>query len=682
MSSTVATLFAELGFKIDNQGIDTFRTTIKEIQKELGDVMRTSANTGKSVSALIKKINGVNSAFDPSKMQAWRKQLNTGIKSYIEMVGANEQALQALSTKSVDASRRMKLLTGRVDQGTDALGRYLLRLEMVIQALARLRAAGVNLPRVGGGLQGGGNGSRGGGGHPPTGSGGSGLGTLLAGAGLGSFLKPMLPMGMGVGGLLGSGYAVKELVMSGREMMAMELKMKSVSGESADFARNMEYIDKLSYQLGLNLVDAGNAFANIVVTAKDKMSPREMQRMFTGFNKYYAAVHMTTADQKLANLAIQQMFGKDKIQAQEARLQMGQRVTPFIKLLTEAAKEQLGDKFTSFDDVMKRGLLDPSKLLPSVADKLAKIAESGGALEEALHNSQVAQERFNNSLREFSYALMKSGLDEFLAGMFNLGNKVIPPLLTGFKWLFKAVKSFYSIIRALGEWVIDHPFLAMLSTSLVLLLLNIKVGIPLITAMQIAFYNAGGAAMFLWGAIRKLMFASGIGALIYLLSDFQNYFVLGNKDGILGAWEDFFTEWWSVLDKRFSITLLKFAMFREKMNPFGANLDFLEGVDESRGLLEAIDDYNPVTKFWEWGKGFKKYARDPLAFYVPPQQKQKSDAIQKDMNGDGVRKIDMTINFNNLPQSVQNNATSGDLFNFGRGVGQSINVGGLGQNNH
>ena len=682
MSSTVATLFAELGFKIDNQGIDTFRTTIKEIQKELGDVMRTSANTGKSVSALIKKINGVNSAFDPSKMQAWRKQLNTGIKSYIEMVGANEQALQALSTKSVDASRRMKLLTGRVDQGTDALGRYLLRLEMVIQALARLRAAGVNLPRVGGGLQGGGNGSRGGGGHPPTGSGGSGLGTLLAGAGLGSFLKPMLPMGMGVGGLLGSGYAVKELVMSGREMMAMELKMKSVSGESADFARNMEYIDKLSYQLGLNLVDAGNAFANIVVTAKDKMSPREMQRMFTGFNKYYAAVHMTTADQKLANLAIQQMFGKDKIQAQEARLQMGQRVTPFIKLLTEAAKEQLGDKFTSFDDVMKRGLLDPSKLLPSVADKLAKIAESGGALEEALHNSQVAQERFNNSLREFSYALMKSGLDEFLAGMFNLGNKVIPPLLTGFKWLFKAVKSFYSIIRALGEWVIDHPFLAMLSTSLVLLLLNIKVGIPLITAMQIAFYNAGGAAMFLWGAIRKLMFASGIGALIYLLSDFQNYFMLGNKDGILGAWEDFFTEWWSVLDKRFSITLLKFAMFREKMNPFGANLDFLEGVDESRGLLEAIDDYNPVTKFWEWGKGFKKYARDPLAFYVPPQQKQKSDAIQKDMNGDGVRKIDMTINFNNLPQSVQNNATSGDLFNFGRGVGQSINVGGLGQNNH
>lgn len=678
MSSTVATLFAELGFKIDNQGIDSFRTTIKEIQKELGDVMRTSANTGKSVSALIKKINGVNSAFDPSKMQAWRKQLNTGVKSYIDMIGANEQALNNLSTKSVDASRRMKLLTGRVDQGTDALGRYLLRLESVILALARLRAAGVNLPRVGGGLQGGGNGSRGSGsgGHPPVG-GGSGMGALLAGAGLGTFLKPMLPMGMGVGGLLGMGYTVKEVITTGREMMAMELKMKSVSGESADFARNMEYVRELSQYLGLSLTEAGNAFANIVVTAKDKMSPKEMQRMFTGFNKYYAAVHMTTADQKLANLSIQQMFGKDKIQAQEARLQMGQRVTPFIKLLTEAAKEQLGDKFTSFDDVMKRGLLDPSKLLPSVADKLAKIAENGGALEEALHNSQVAQERFNNSLREFSYALMKSGLDEFLAGMFNLGNEVIPFLLKAFKWLFKAIKSFYSIIRALGEWVFDHPFSTILA-SLILLLLNIKIGIPLITAMQIAFYNAGGAALFLLGAIRKLMFASGIAALIYLLSDFQNYFMLGNKDGILGAWEDFFTEWWSVLDKRFAITLLKFAMFKARMNPFGADLSFMDDIDQTRGLLDVIHDYHPVSIL----RRGKEVFGSQFDFPAQQQPKKKSDAIQKDMNGDGVRKIDMTINFNNLPQSVQNNATSGDLFNFGRGVGQSINVGGLGQNNH
>lgn len=682
MSSTVATLFAELGFKIDNQGIDTFRTTIKGIQKELGDVMRTSANTGKSVSALIKKINGVNSAFDPSKMQAWRKQLNTGIKSYIEMVGANEQALQALSTKSVDASRRMKLLTGRVDQGTDALGRYLLRLEMVIQALARLRAAGVNLPRVGGGLQGGGNGSRGGGGHPPAGGGGSGLGTLLAGAGLGSFLKPMLPMGMGVGGFLGAGYTVKEVIATGREMMAMELKMKSVSGESADFARNMEYIRDLSQALGLSLTEAGNAFANIVVTAKEKMSPSEMQRMFTGFNKYYAAVHMTVADQKLANLAIQQMFGKDKIQAQEARLQMGQRVTPFIKLLTEAAKEQLGDKFTSFDDVMKRGLLDPSKLLPSVADKLAKIAENGGALEEALHNSQVAQERFNNSLREFSYALMKSGLDEFLAGMFNLGNKVIPPLTKAFKWLFKAVKSFYSIIKALGDWVVEHPFLAVLATTMIAFLLSIAKGLPFITMLQAGLLSAGWAASFLLGMVRKLLLAGGLTTLIMLLADFQNYFVLGNTDGILGSWESFFTEWVSIIDKNIAYALLSWTMFKQQFKLDGTDLSFMGNEAPKPFSKVALIENIPLVRLLNLVKSIPEAVGSPLAFPAQQQPKQKSKVIE-DMNGAGVRNnVSVSVSFENLPQSVQNNATSGDFFNFGVGVGQSINVGGLGQNNH
>jgi len=280
---------------------------------------------------------------------------------------------------------------------------------------------------------------------------------------------------------------------------------------------------------------------------------------------------------------------------------------------------------------------------------------------------------------------MKSGLDEFLAGMFDLGNKVIPPLLTGFKWLFKAVKSFYSIIRALGEWVIDHPFLAMLSTSLVLLLLNIKAGIPLTTAMQIAFYNAGRAALFLWGAIRKLMFAGGIMALIYLLSDFQNYFMLGNKDGILGAWEDFFTEWWSALDKQFAITLLKFEMFKQGINPFGTDMSFMGDIEASSGevfnMKDAVRD-TPLGAIVGWVKDKVASAGDPLAFPTQQQTKKPSKVVE-DMNGAGVRNnIKVTVDFNNLPQSVQNNATSGDLFNFGVGVGRGINLGGLGQNNH
>jgi hypothetical protein len=279
-----------------------------------------------------------------------------------------------------------------------------------------------------------------------------------------AFLKPMLPMGMGLGGMLGGGYAFRELIGAGREMFGMELKMKAVSKDSEAFANNMAYVKKLSQELGIDIVAAGNAYAQIVVTAQDKMNPEKMQKMFTGFNKYYAAVHMTEDKQKLANLAITQMFGKDKIQAQEARLQMGQNVTPFIKLLTEAAKAQLGKAFTTFDDVMKKGLLDPSKLLPDVADKLAAIAENGGSLEEALKNSQVAQVRFNNSLKEFSYVVMKGGLDHALAVMFAYGSEAVPMAANAIKGLLHSVKNTFNFFYAA---VTDTNFqLAALASSL------------------------------------------------------------------------------------------------------------------------------------------------------------------------------------------------------------------------
>ena len=200
--------------------------------------------------------------------------------------------------------------------------------------------------------------------------------------------------------------------------------------------------------------------------------------------------------------------------------------------------------------------------------------------------------------------------------------------------------------------------------------------------MQIAFYNAGGAAMFLLGAIRKLMFASGIGALIYLLSDFQNYFMFGNKDGILGAWEDFFTEWLSIADKNIAIFMLKWEIMKQKMLPNGVDLSFMQGQQGTEFRQDGIVRDSAKMEVYKGILNFFSSIGNPFDSPVQPQPKKKSDAIQKDMNGDGVRKIDMTINFNDLPQDVKNSATNMDFLNFGVGFGKTFNVGGLGQNNH
>jgi len=449
--SAIASFYAQMSFNVDSTGLVKFREEMTLVKREMGGTLALVAATAKALKSMLDSFGKMQHSFDAKSMQSWRKSIAAAARAYVKVMEASNGVLHQVAQEASKSQIKLSNFEKRLNSNIVALNSYAQALMPVVLLLERLRgAAGSPLPRVGGGFRGGANGGSGAGGgapHPPSGAGAGGMGGMLAGAGLMSFLKPMLPMGMGIGGMLGGGYAFRELIAAGREVMAMELKMKAVSGSSQEFARNMKFVRDMSQEMGLDLITTGNAFANIVVTAKEKMSPEAMQEMFKGFNKYYTAVHMTTDDQRLANLAIQQMFGKDKIQAQEARLQMGQRVTPFIKLLTEVAKEQMGSKFTSFDDVMKRGLLDPSKMLPEVAKKLADIANTGGAYEEALKNSQVAQIRFNNSLKEFSVIVMKGGLDHLLAVMFSVGSEAVPIAAKAFKELVHVVKNLFTFLK-------------------------------------------------------------------------------------------------------------------------------------------------------------------------------------------------------------------------------------------
>jgi len=494
--SAIAEFYASMQFRVDSSGLTAFRLEMETVKKEMGQTLAILHATSKALKNTLKDFGTLQHKFDAKAMSSWRKSIAAAARAYVKVMEASNGVLHQVAQEASKSQIKLSNFEKRLNSNIVALNSYAQALMPVVLLLERLRgAAGSPLPRVGGGFRGGANGGSGAGGgapHPPSGAGAGGMGGMLAGAGLMSFLKPMLPMGMGIGGMLGGGYAFRELIAAGREVMAMELKMKAVSGSSQEFARNMKFVRDMSQEMGLDLITTGNAFANIVVTAKEKMSPEAMQEMFKGFNKYYTAVHMTTDDQRLANLAIQQMFGKDKIQAQEARLQMGQRVTPFIKLLTEVAKEQMGSKFTSFDDVMKRGLLDPSKMLPEVAKKLTEIANTGGAYEEALKNSQVAQIRFNNSLKEFSVIVMKGGLDHLLAVMFTIGSEAVPVAAKAIKGLMHSIKNVHEFVNFVFTDI--HTWLAVTLvaavTALGFIIQDLVFGTAVSVAVaQMAFYN-------------------------------------------------------------------------------------------------------------------------------------------------------------------------------------------------
>lgn len=316
----VASLFAELGFKIDRGRFDQFRLMIHDLRYELGQTMKDSAKVGSTIGGLVKQLNKISGQFDPKTLQNWRSQLNLAAKAYVNVVNQNSKQLDKLATSAVDSSRSMRLLNQRFVTGEVTLTNYLVRLQLITAELRQLAGQRINLPRPNGGF-GGGSGNRasptphGGSASPPRAS-----TSILEAMGLGAFLRPMLPTGMGIGGMLGGGYAFKELVQAGREMQAMENKLKAVSLGAKSFNDNLEFVKRTSEELAMDVNEFGSSYASIFQSAKTSQNQKTIQSMFTGFSKYFRALQLTPDQIKGSLRAISQMFAKEKIQAEEFNL--------------------------------------------------------------------------------------------------------------------------------------------------------------------------------------------------------------------------------------------------------------------------------------------------------------------------------------------------------------------------
>jgi len=662
--SAIASFYAQMSFNVDSTGLVKFREEMTLVKKEMALTLAIISKTATSLKTMLKSFENMQGKFDAKSMASWRKSIAAAARAYVKVMQSSNGVLQQVAGEAAKSQIKLSNLEKRFISGTTSLNNYNNSLRTTVALLQQLRAsAGSPLPRVGGGFRGGANGGSGAGGgapHPPSGAGAGGLGGMLAGAGIMSFLKPMLPMGMGIGGMLGGGYAFRELITAGREVMAMELKMKAVSGSSQEFARNMKFVRDMSQEMGLDLITTGNAFANIVVTAKEKMSPEAMQEMFKGFNKYYTAVHMTTDDQRLANLAIQQMFGKDKIQAQEARLQMGQRVTPFIKLLTEVAKEQMGSKFTSFDDVMKRGLLDPSKMLPEVAKKLTEIANTGGAYEEALKNSQVAQIRFNNSLKEFSVIVMKGGLDHLLAVMFTIGSEAVPMAAKAIKGLMHSIKNLYLFLT---EAVLT--FNTLFATTIAAAVIGMTF---LFTSTWVAFGNAALYAHAAWTRLSVLMLrvAAIIRPIALMLTALESVSILVDSlsgEDISNSWIISLIAW---VDLLFAKMENGIASINLQFAEWASKYDFLPSFQE-HGRYDENGDRTPANTATE----LRKLVPNPEALKDKFKSSVDNKASYLNYNKE-TPNIAVHITLPQLSPAEANMLGSGDVKGFSISLGNSV----------
>lgn len=250
-------------------------------------------------------------------------------------------------------------------------------------------------------------------------------------------------------------FAAGQAVMkTGQDFERMGVSMLAASDNADQAASNLRYVRKEANRLGLDLVSANRGFVQLAANINKDFGNKNLRELFSGVSELATTLQLPAEDVQGTFRAISQMFGKNKIMAEEARQQLGERLPKAMKLLAEAAHragETTTNQVSALEELMKRGKALPDKILPAFSKVAKEFARNNGALEKSLKTNRIALNRLTTSFKDLQNIFFKSGFGEGLTALFNnlaLSLQDLNPMARTFGKIFSgAIKAISFAIR-------------------------------------------------------------------------------------------------------------------------------------------------------------------------------------------------------------------------------------------
>ena len=154
---------------------------------------------------------------------------------------------------------------------------------------------------------------------------------------------------------------ISKLIETARATNRAVTALKNISPTLDDFAKNQRWLIDLSEKYGTDVNTLTGEFAKFTAAGNLMNMPLADQRkIFEAVDRACTGFSLTAEDTNSVFLALTQMMGKGKIQAQELRLQMGEKLPVAINAMAMAAGGSLGN----LDKLMKEGKLLSADVLP------------------------------------------------------------------------------------------------------------------------------------------------------------------------------------------------------------------------------------------------------------------------------------------------------------------------------
>ncbi|HEG1808409.1 TPA: tape measure protein, partial [Citrobacter freundii] len=229
--------------------------------------------------------------------------------------------------------------------------------------------------------------------------------------------------------VMGALNAYKSIMNAGLKRDSAQRAAKFVLGDKAPEAET--FIRGLADKTGLNISEGLSSYAKFAAGAQGSMSQDETQQLFGNATAMSRLMGLSNDELNGILKAFEQMASKGKIQAEELRGQLGDRMAGAFKLFAES----LGMTTDQLDKAMKDGKVLSADTLPKVAKQMGLMIDKAGGWAEVAKSTQTAlgklannwddtlvkvfsgsQEELNGFLSSLSSLLNEMGMSSSIAG--------------------------------------------------------------------------------------------------------------------------------------------------------------------------------------------------------------------------------------------------------------------------
>lgn len=180
-----------------------------------------------------------------------------------------------------------------------------------------------------------------------------------------------------VGGFV-SAYAMLELAQktidAGVKRQSAQLASTAIFGADTQQARM--FAASFAHQIGQNYTDTMKQYSNFAAGAQPELGFQGTQEFYKNAAMFSRIRGASDEDLKGIMVAFQQMASKGKIQAEELRGQLGDRLAGAVQLFADA----IGKTPQELDKLMKDGKLLAKDVLPQVSEKMKELVEAAGGM--------------------------------------------------------------------------------------------------------------------------------------------------------------------------------------------------------------------------------------------------------------------------------------------------------------